>query len=565
MRLEAAIVSSLVLAAALSGQAPPTYYSTVNATSAAQLRATLHAVIDDHTRFPYTASTTDTWNILESGQQDPANANSIVDLYKNASFAKIGGGVGPYNREHRWPKSYGFPVDGTTNYPYTDCFHLKLCDSAYNTVRSNRPYAPTTAAGSEYPTDLTNGSGGGSGTYPGNSNWIDSVTTNGRWQVWGDRRGDCARAIFYMDVRYEGGTHGVTNAAEPQLSLTDTLALITASNTGSNASSAYMGMLATLLAWHAADPVDARERAFNDLVYSHQGNRNPFIDHPEWAACLYSNSCGSTQAPAAPVSLVATTGKRKVNLDWADNAEPDLASYRVLRGSARSGPFTQINAAPVTASAYVDNGVLEGTTWWYVVRAVNSSGLVSANSAPDVTRWPLAVPPGADALVPPTQATAMWINEIHYDNNGTDTNEFVEVAGPAGATLNGWQLVGYNGNGGVVYLTVPMSGTIPNLQNGMGTRSFAMVGLQNGAPDGIALVNASGAVVEFLSYEGPLTATSGPASGMTATQIPTGQDDTTPIGQSLQRQGTGRTAAAFTWSSPQAMTQGAVNTGQTLQ
>jgi len=72
-------------------------------------------------------------------------------------------------------------------------------------------------------------------------------------------------------------------------------------------------------------------------------------------------------------------------------------------------------------------------------------------------------------------------------------------------------------------------------------------------------------VVEFLSYEGPLTATSGPASGMTSTQIPTGQDDTTPVGQSLQRQGTGRAPASFTWSTPQAMTQGAVNTGQTLQ
>lgn len=565
MRRESAFFLTSALAAALNGQAPPTYYNSVNASSAAQLRATLHAVIDDHTRFPYTATATDTWNILESGQQNPANANSIVDIYKNASYAKIGGGVGAYNREHRWPSSYGFPADGSTNYPYTDCFHLKLCDAAYNTARSNRVYAQSAAAGSEYPTDLTNGAGGGSGTYPGNSNWADSVTTNGRWQVWNDRRGDCARAIFYMDVRYEGGTHGVTNAAEPQLSLTDTLTLITASNTGSNVSTAYMGMLATLLQWHAADPVDARERAFNDVVYSYQGNRNPFIDHPEWVACLYSGSCASTQAPAAPVSLVATTGKRKVSLDWADNTEPDLASYRVLRGASRSGPFTQINAAPLTASAYVDTGVIEGTTWWYVVRAVNTAGLVSSNSNPDMTRWPLAVPPVADAQIPPNPPTASWINELHYDNTGTDTNEFVEIAGPAGSNLTGWQLIAYNGNGGGSYLTVTLSGTIPNQQNGMGTRSFAMSGLQNGAPDGVALVNASGSVVEFLSYEGSLTATNGPANGMTSTQITTGQDDTTPAGWSLQRVGTGRVPAAFTWSSPQPSTQGSVNTGQTLQ
>jgi len=555
----------LAVAAALRGQAPPNYYSSVVTSTPAQLRATLHAVIDDHTRFPYTATATDTWNILETGQQDPANANSIVDLYKNASYAKIGGGVGAYNREHSWPKSYGFPVDGTNNYPYTDCFHLKLSDAAYNTARSNRVYAPSTSAGTEYTTNLTNGTGGGSGAYPGNSNWADSITTNGRWQVWNDRRGDCARAIFYMDVRYEGGTHSVTNVAEPQLVVTDTLTLITASNTGANLSTAYMGMLATLLQWHAADPVDARERAFNDVVYGYQGNRNPFIDHPEWVACLYSSGCGDTQPPAAPSSLVATTGKRKVMLDWADNTEPDFASYRVLRGASRNGPFTQLNVAPVTTSAYVDTNVVDGAMWWYVVRAVDTSNNVSANSVPDMTRWLLPPTIGRDVLVPPASPIGTWINEIHYDNTGTDTGEFVEVAGAAGTSLTGWTLVAYNGNGGAPYLTISLSGTIPTQQNGMGTRAFLMPGLQNGSPDGIALVNAAGAVVEFLSYEGALTATSGPASGMTATLIPTAQDDTTPVGWSLQRQGTGRAPGAFTWSAPQAMTLGSVNTGQTLQ
>jgi hypothetical protein len=99
----------------------------------------------------------------------------------------------------------------------------------------------------------------------------------------------------------------------------------------------------------------------------------------------------------------------------------------------------------------------------------------------------------------------------------------------------------------------------------MGTRAFAMPGLQNGAPDGVALVNAAGVVVDFVSYEGALTATSGPASGITSSLIPTGEDDTTPVGWSLQRQGTGRTPGAFTWAAPQPMTFGAVNAGQTLQ
>jgi hypothetical protein len=263
--------------------------------------------------------------------------------------------------------------------------------------------------------------------------------------------------------------------------------------------------------------------------------------------------------------LVATTGKRKVVLDWADNVEPDFASYRVLRGASRNGPFTQINAAPLTTSAYIDSGVLEGTTWWYVVRAVDTSNNVSANSAPDMTRWPLSAPVSTAALVPPTSPISAFLNEIHYENTGTDTGEFVEIAGAAGTNLSGWTIVAYNGNGGGPYVTIGLNGTIPTQQNGMGTRAFAIPGLQNGAPDGVALVNSSGVVVDFVSYEGALTATSGPASGMTASLIPTGEDDTTPIGWSLQRQGTGRTPGAFTWAAPQAATLGAVNAGQTLQ
>ena len=72
--------------------------------------------------------------------------------------------------------------------------------------------------------------------------------------------------MFYMDVRYEGGLHGVTGHSEPDLILTDNEALIAASNTGSMESVAYMGMLTVLLEWHAQDPVDVREIARNEAV-----------------------------------------------------------------------------------------------------------------------------------------------------------------------------------------------------------------------------------------------------------------------------------------------------------
>jgi endonuclease I len=271
---------------------PAGYYSPVDSLTQAALRTTLHEVIDDHIRFPYTSGNTDTWDILELADEDPDDPLSILDLYKNAIYSKAGGGNDFYQREHTWPNSYGFPNDVTSNYPYTDCHALFLADGSYNASRGNNPYRTCTAACTEKPTDANHGRGGGSGTYPGNSNWRTGSGSTGTWETWTGRRGDVARALFYMDVRYEGGTHGVTGAAEPDLILTDTESLITTSG-GVNASVAYMGMLSALLAWNEADPVDDLERNRNDVVYSFQGNRNPFIDHPEWARCALAGDCGS--------------------------------------------------------------------------------------------------------------------------------------------------------------------------------------------------------------------------------------------------------------------------------
>jgi endonuclease I len=107
--------------------------------------------------------------------------------------------------------------------------------------------------------------------------------------VWDERKGDVARAILYMDIRYEGGTN-TFGAAEPNLAITDDPLLI--QTTGTNTTgTAYLGLLAVLLEWHAFDPPDDRERLRNAVVYSYQGNRNPFIDHPEWAACIYEGAC----------------------------------------------------------------------------------------------------------------------------------------------------------------------------------------------------------------------------------------------------------------------------------
>ncbi len=287
-----AIIGLGTLLSPLGGaQEPPGYYDSVDLSSEATARLTIHQVIDDHQRYPYTSSGIDTWDILEEAMTDPSDPGRILDVYKNASYPKYGQGNNDYDREHPWPKSFGFPIYNGSNYPYTDCHVLLLCDASYNGSRGNRPYRTCSGSSDERPTDFNNGQGGGSGTYPGNSNWTNGLYTLGSWETWNGRRGDVARALLYMDVRYEGGTHGGTGAAEPDLILTDNESLIDASNTGQNESVAYMGMLSVLLQWHAEDPPDDFERDGHEVVYGYQGNRNPFIDHPEWVDCVFNGAC----------------------------------------------------------------------------------------------------------------------------------------------------------------------------------------------------------------------------------------------------------------------------------
>lgn len=199
--------------------------------------------------------------------------------------------TGPYNREHSWPNSYGYPDDGSTNYPYTDCHALFLADSSYNSSRGNTLYRYCSASCTEKPTDVNNGQGGGVGVFPGNSNWRTGSGSTGTWETWIRRRGDVARALFYLDIRYEGGMHSITLAAEPDLILTDNTSLI--QTTGTNAPVAYMGLLTDLLAWHYEDPVSVDELRRNNVVASFQGNRNPFVDRPEWVGCLFLNLCAT--------------------------------------------------------------------------------------------------------------------------------------------------------------------------------------------------------------------------------------------------------------------------------
>jgi len=162
----------------------------------------------------------------------------------------------------------------------------------------------------------------------------------------------------------------------------------------------------------------------------------------------------------------------------------------------------------------------------------------------------------------PAAAQSIFINEVHYDNEGKDSGEVVEVAGPAQVSLSGWQLVFYNGKNGRPYRTLALEGSIPNLQNGHGTLSFDAKGIENGAPDGIALVNPDHEVIHFISYEGTFTASSGLAAGLVSQDVGVKESDTTLPYQSIQLKGAGQTLADFKWAKPSPATPGSVNQEQ---
>jgi predicted extracellular nuclease/small nuclear ribonucleoprotein (snRNP)-like protein len=163
--------------------------------------------------------------------------------------------------------------------------------------------------------------------------------------------------------------------------------------------------------------------------------------------------------------------------------------------------------------------------------------LLSEDGTPAMVTPPPAgdmpVDPTPDPETPPMLPN-VFISEIHYDNTGTDVGEAIGIQGAAGTDLTGWSIVAYNGNGGASYGTVNLSGIIDDESNGQGELSFNFAGLQNGSPDGLALVDNNGSVVQFLSYEGAFAAVGGPANGMMSVDIGVAQAGTEPVGSSLQ-------------------------------
>lgn len=217
------------------------YYADTIGKKGQMLKATLHDIIDNNKVLSYS----EVWDALKITDEDPKNKNNVILLYTGESRPKnkAGGSVGDWNREHTWAQSHG--DFGTSNGPGTDIHHLRPSDVQVNGARGNLDF------------DI-----GGSAV----NNCSKCKRDSDSWEPPDEVKGDIARMLFYMATRYEIGD-------KVDLELNDKV------NNGANP---YHGKISVLLQWNEQDPVSEWERQRNEKIYQIQGNRNPFIDYPEW-------------------------------------------------------------------------------------------------------------------------------------------------------------------------------------------------------------------------------------------------------------------------------------------
>jgi len=226
------------------------YYNGTEGKSGDELKAALNGIISGHTPYSYYFAK----EIFKISDADPENADNVIQVYTGFSHdnTDYGNSGLELNREHVWAKSHGNFADMPPM--YGDVHNLKPAAATVNQSKSNL--------------DFDNGGvqhAVATGCY-----YTDST-----WEARDDIKGDIARIIFYMSTRYEG------NDGEMDLEV------VNWNNTYPNA---QHGKLSTLLQWNLLDPPDAFERNRNDVIFTFQKNRNPFIDDPNFAELIWGEA-----------------------------------------------------------------------------------------------------------------------------------------------------------------------------------------------------------------------------------------------------------------------------------
>lgn len=337
-------------------QIPSGYYNTATGTGYT-LKTQLYNIIKGHTDNGYaglytTYQTSDVDNFYE-------NDGTVLDMYSEnpsgtdpynystGSTQRCGNYSAEgdcYNREHIIPQS----VFNEQSPMVADAHFITPTDGKVNGIRSNYPHG--TVASATYTSQ--NGSKLGSSSVSGYSGTV--------FEPINAFKGDIARMYFYFATRYEntvsGYSYAMFNGTSSQVFTT-----------------AFLNML---LAWNAQDPVSAREIARNNAVYARQGNRNPYIDHPEYVNQIWGGTSGSrdTTAPSAPTSLASTSKTASsITLSW--NASTDnvgVTGYDVYANS-----ILKTTVSGVTATI---TGLTASTAYSIYVKAKDAAGNASATS-----------------------------------------------------------------------------------------------------------------------------------------------------------------------------------------
>lgn len=313
------IISFLLLGYCVSAQIPDGYYDDANGKSDDALKAALHDIIDDHVEYSYNDLRD---FILKKTDEDPNNTDNVILLYSGKSRSKslFGGNVGEWNREHVWAKSHG--DFGNTPPSGTDAHHIRPTDVQVNSTRGNL--------------DFDEGGSPVSGA-PGCK--VDTDSFEPRDEV----KGDVARMIFYMAVRYEGGS------GELDLEVVDAV------NTYPQP---LHGKLSTLLAWHAFDLPDEFEKNRNNVIYyDYQENRNPFIDHPEYVESIWGDPTSVSEDPEIAISCYPNPVSQTAIIEYSSDATYQfnligIDGRNYLSGETQKGK-TVINLSETAAGLYV--------------------------------------------------------------------------------------------------------------------------------------------------------------------------------------------------------------------
>jgi endonuclease I len=340
-------ISLFVLLPFLSVAQPAGYYDPAIGTTGQALRAALSTIIRPHTELTYTPgvwdaiATTDrkpsgkVWDIYSD---IPGGTPSYQFTYVTQQCGSTGGTVEGfcYNREHSWPQSK-FTFPNANNTPgKTDLFLVYPTDYLVNNRRGDNPYGKVGTASQTF----TNGSKLGNNVYPGAPSGtcfepIDSF------------KGDLARSYFYVSTCYRNDSMYFT---------TWEMATLVALKPWA----AQM-----LLEWHHNDPVSKKELDRNNAVYALQGNRNPFIDHPEYADCIWGTANCSTTAVAANGSateqayVYPNPANGQVHISWQyAAARPaainvhNIAGQVVYTNNSTTGNELTINVANWASGVY---------------------------------------------------------------------------------------------------------------------------------------------------------------------------------------------------------------------